>query len=127
MGRGFGRGLRVAIVTHAQGKNTGKKTPRGLRGSRQIKRKRFQQKHDDQLKLEESMGLGPVTKRVAEKPLAQQIAAVQFPHVINKRQKGFKQLRKQIIHGVKSIRRRHAERKRKQAGNSDPTRGHASS
>ncbi|RNF14114.1 hypothetical protein TcG_08105 [Trypanosoma cruzi] len=115
MGRGFGRGSRVAIVTHAQLKTAGKKTPRGLRGSRQKKRRRFQQKHDEQRKLEESLGMKTTNTSKSEKPLSQQVASIQFPHVVNKRQKGFRQLRRQIVDKVKDLRRRHAEKKKKQA------------
>ncbi|ESL11704.1 hypothetical protein TRSC58_00539 [Trypanosoma rangeli SC58] len=115
MGRGFGRGARVEIVTHAQVKTAGKKTPRGLRGSRQKKRRRFQQKHDEQAKLEESLGMKPTNTPKSEKPLSQQVAGIQFSHVVNKRQKGFKQLRRQIVDSVRDLRRRHAEKKRKQA------------
>ncbi|KEG08668.1 hypothetical protein DQ04_06681060 [Trypanosoma grayi] len=114
MGRGFGRGSRVSIVTHAQAKSAGKKTPRGLRGSRQIKRKRFQQKHDEQNKLEESLGMKERKSAQGEKPLAQQVASIRFPNVVNKRQRGFKQLRRQIMEGVRDLRRRHAEKKKRQ-------------
>ncbi|KAH9588768.1 hypothetical protein LSM04_005928 [Trypanosoma melophagium] len=119
MGRGFGRGSRAVIVTHSQGKSGGTKTPRGLRGLRQIKRKRFQEKHDEQKKLEESMGMGATKATQKEKPLAQQVAGIQFAHVVNKRQKGFKQLRRQIIEGVRELRRRHAEKKKRQAKKSN--------
>ncbi|KAH8616813.1 hypothetical protein ERJ75_000421000 [Trypanosoma vivax] len=114
MGRGFGRGSRVAIVTHAQVKSAGKKVPRGLRGTRQIKRRRFQMKHDEQRKLEESLGMEKTPERKVEKTLAQQVASVQFAHVVNKRQKGLRQLRRQIIAGVRDLRRRYAEKRRRQ-------------
>nr|CCC90343.1 conserved hypothetical protein [Trypanosoma congolense IL3000] len=112
MGRGFGRGSRVTVITHSQGGHS-KKVPRGLRGSRQIKRKRFQQKHDEQAQLEKSLGAGPAATHASDKSLAQQISCISFPHVVNRRQKGYKKLRKQIIKGVRSIRRKHAEKAKK--------------
>ncbi|CCW63925.1 unnamed protein product [Phytomonas sp. EM1] len=109
MGRGFGRGAKsVAIVTHAQVGNKGKKTPKGLRGVRQKKRQRYQKK-DEQGLLEQSLGL---EKQRSNEPknLAQEIASIQFAHVVNKRQKGFKDLRKQIMGAVKVLRRKYARK-----------------
>lgn len=115
MGRGFGRGAKsVAIVTHAQAGTAGKKTPKGLRGVRQKKRQRFQKRGDETAELEQSLGLAKPSAKEG-KGLAQQIASIQFPHIVNKRQKGFKQLRKQIMGAVKDVRRRHADKKRVQA------------
>ncbi|KAG5481854.1 hypothetical protein GH5_06799 [Leishmania sp. Ghana 2012 LV757] len=113
MGRGFGRGAKsVAIVTHAQAGNAGKKTPRGLRGTRQRKRQKFLRRDSEQVQLEESLGLVKPEKH-APKNLAQEIASIQFPHVVNKREKGLKHLRKQIVGAVKDVRRRHADKARR--------------
>ncbi|KAG5481547.1 hypothetical protein LSCM1_05566 [Leishmania martiniquensis] len=110
MGRGFGRGAKsVAIVTHAQAGNAGKKTPKGLRSIRQRKRQKFLRSHSEQTQLEESLGLTKPEKH-APKNLAQEIASIQFAHVVNKREKGLKHLRKQIMGAVKDARRRHADK-----------------
>ncbi|EPY33626.1 hypothetical protein STCU_02124 [Strigomonas culicis] len=117
MGRGFGRGAKsVAIVTHAQVKSAGKKTPRGLRSVRQKKKQRYQKKHDQdgQEELEKSLGLSKQEKNMPM-TMAQQIAAIQVPHIINKRQKGLKQLRKQIIAAVKNVRRSSTEKGKRKA------------
>lgn len=129
MGRGFGRGAKsVGIVTHAQVKK-GKKMPKGLRGS---KKKRRAPYADEQGDLEESMGVqktapqhrqqqpAPQRRQKTEdeggkaprKTLAQEIAGIQFQHVVNKRTKGFKSLRKQLVNAVKDVRRRHAAKNR---------------
>jgi len=117
MGRGFGRGAKsVAIVTHAQAKGASK-LPRGLRGTRQKKRKRFARKTDDQSQLEESLGAKrsstsePKTQpgQLDELTLAQKIAAVQFPTMVNRRVKGFKALRKQLLESVKRVQKKHAQ------------------
>jgi hypothetical protein len=115
MGRGFGRGAKsVAIVTHAQAGKAGKKTPKGLRGVRQKKRQKFLKRNSPQSELEESLGFKKEEKeKQAPKNLAQEIAAIQFAHVVNRREKGFKHLRKQIIAAVKDVRRRYANRARK--------------
>lgn len=110
MGRGFGRGTKVQIVTHAQAGNKGKKTPKGLRSVRQKKRNKFLKASDEQTALEESLGLQQPRRGAKETSLAQDIAGIQFAHCVNKRQKGFKQLRKHIIRAVKSIRRRNVEK-----------------
>ena len=129
MGKGFGRGAKsVAIVTHAQVKHTKKKMPKGLRGGRKKKRRMFHAANNEQQQLEQSLGLGDGRPKVAReggdgsvappaglsgnnrKSLAQQIAGIQFQHVLNKRQKGFKSLRKQLLASVKDVRRRHAEK-----------------
>lgn len=129
MGRGFGRGAKsVGIITHAQVKK-GKKMPKGLRGSN---KKRRAPQRDEQGDLEESMGV-PVTTnkgqqqrgapqrrqktedeggKAPRKTLAQEIAGIQFQHVVNKRTKGFKSLRKQLVNAVKDVRRRHAAKNR---------------
>lgn len=132
MGRGFGRGAKsVAIVTHSQLKKA-KKLPKGIRGNRKSRRRFFKSANDEQTQLEESMGMqnkndsekkeggknrsedeGGQQKR---KTLAQEVAGIQFQHVIHgKRQKGFKQLRKQILSSVKDIRRRYAQKQRTRA------------
>lgn len=116
MGRGFGRGAKsVAIVTHAQRGKAGKKTPKGLRGNRQKKREKFLKRKDPQSELEESLGMKKEEKseKHAPKNLAQEIAAIQFAHIVNRREKGFKHLRKQIIGAVKDVRRRHADKAHK--------------
>ncbi|KPA76203.1 hypothetical protein ABB37_07957 [Leptomonas pyrrhocoris] len=116
MGRGFGRGAKsVAIVTHAQTGKAGKKTPKGLRGVRQKKRQKYLKRNDAQSELEESLGLKKDERndKHAPKNLAQEIAAVQFAHVVNRREKGFKHLRKQIIGAVKDVRRRYADKAHK--------------
>lgn len=113
MGRGFGRGAKsVAIVTHAQAGNAGKKTPKGLRGTRQRKRQKFLNRNSEQAQLEESLGLTQPEKNTP-KNLAQEIAAIQFAHVVNKREKGLKHLRKQILGAVRDVRRRHADKARR--------------
>lgn len=136
MGRGFGRGAKsVGIVTHAQVKK-GKKMPKGLRGSRKKRRAPFNKAGDEQGDLEESMGVQKTTTtqqnrrgggdaaapkkrktedeggRTPRRTLAQEIAGVQFQHVVNKRQKGFKALRKQLVNAVKDVRRRYAQKNR---------------
>ena len=117
MGKGFGRGAKsVAIVTHAQVKHTAK-TPRGLRGGR-AKRRRTHTSVGEQVALEESLGVVAGPRRPAannkskkEAPsLAQQIASIQFPTQVNKRQKGFKQLRRQIMDAVKVVRRQRVQK-----------------
>lgn len=116
MGRGFGRGAKsVAIVTHAQAGKAGKKTPKGLRGNRQKKREKFLKRKNPQSELEESLGIKQedTAKKQAPKNLAQEIASIQFAHIVNRREKGFKQLRKQIIGAVKDVRRRHAQKAQK--------------
>ena len=126
MGRGFGRGAKsVGIVTHSQVKNA-KKTPKGLRSSRRKKRERYHQQ-DAQQQLEESMGIteqqqqkGKKNQKQQEevrqgKSLAQEIAGVAFEHVLNKRQRGFKQLRRQLLTSVKDVRRRYVQKKTAQA------------
>lgn len=117
MGRGFGRGAKsVAIVTHSQVGNKGKKVPKGLRGVRQKKRQKYQRSNDPQAELEQSLGLDQRgSPKNAPRTMAQEIASIQFPHIVNKRQKGFKQLRKQIVHAVKDVRRRHAEKSKRRA------------
>jgi hypothetical protein len=126
MGKGFGRGAKsVAIVTHAQVKAK-KKLPKGLRGSRKKKRRMFHAANDEQAQLEQSLGIAAENKTKSNKTgpessggsirgrsLAQEIAGIQFQHVINKRQKGFKGLRKQLMASVKEVRRRHAEKGRR--------------
>eukprot|EP00758_Cryptobia_borreli_P002619 Tbor_TRINITY_DN3163_c0_g1::TRINITY_DN3163_c0_g1_i1::g.14788::m.14788 len=134
MGRGFGRGAKsVAIVTHAQVKKQ-KKLPKGLRGSRKQRRRTFAATNDDQAQLEKSMGVrsadgrtstaGAVEnmKRASKGPqlqrtMAQEIASIQFPTAINKRQKGFKQLRRDILASVKEIRKRHHQKATKRNKN----------
>lgn len=115
MPRGFGRGAKtVGIVTHAQAKTKGKKTPRGLRGVRQKKRARFQQNKNEDRLLEKSLGLGSEPpKGSGSKSLTEDIASIYVPHVINKRQKGLKTLRKQILGSVKEIYRARANSKKK--------------
>lgn len=118
MGRGFGRGAKsVAIVTHAQRGKAGKKTPKGLRGARQKKRQKFLKRNDAQSELEESLGVKKLETKEKHVPknLAQEIAAIQFAHVVNRREKGFKRLRKQIMAAVKDVRRRHADRMHKKS------------
>lgn len=39
------------------------------------------------------------------KSFAQQVAGIHIPHIINKRQKGLKSLRKEILNAVKEIHR----------------------
>ncbi|KAG5508219.1 hypothetical protein JKF63_05475 [Porcisia hertigi] len=113
MGRGFGRGAKsVAIVTHAQAGKAGKKTPKGLRGTRQRKRQKFLDRNAEQTQLEKSLGLTKPEKNTP-KNLAQEIATIQIAHVVNKREKGLKHLRKQIMGAVKDIRRRHSDTTRK--------------
>ena len=133
MGRGFGRGAKsVAIVTHAQVKGGQKKMPKGLRGSRKSRRRQYS--GGEQGELEQSMGMrstgegaggvaasaavdGAVGKKKGgnqpPRSMAQEIASVQFAHVVNKRQKGFKQLRKQIMQAVKVVRKKHHEKNAK--------------
>lgn len=119
MGRGFGRGAKsVAIVTHAQAKTAGKKTPKGLRGSRQKKKQRFQQRNDEQQQLEQSLGVTE-NKPAGPKSLTQKIASIQVPHVINKRQKGLKQLRREIVSAVRDLRRSHSEKAKRKAHNNE--------
>lgn len=104
MPRGFGRGAKtVGIVTHAQAKTAGKKTPRGLRGTRQKKRERYQKRRDPNVELEESLKGREGTKSSGPKTFAEEVAGIYIPHVINKRQKGLKALRKQILSSVKEI------------------------
>jgi hypothetical protein len=125
MGKGFGRGAKsVAIVTHAQVKGK-KKLPKGLRGNRKKKRRMFHAANDEQTQLEQSLGMNPAApgKKPATadaepaapftnkgRSLAQQIAGIKFQHMVNKRQRGFKSLRKQLLASVKDVRRRHAEK-----------------
>lgn len=115
MGRGFGRGAKsVAIVTHAQVKAS-KKMPRGLRGSRKKRRRQYQKSDaQEQEDLERSLGMTRPEPK-SRKTLAQEIASIQVPHMINKRQKGMKALRRKIIAAVKKTRRRHAEKAKKSA------------
>lgn len=117
MPRGFGRGAKtVGIVTHSQAKTAGKKTPKGLRGVRQIKRARFQKGKNENKELEESLGVG-VEKKVftGPKTLAEEIAGIHVPHCINKRQKGLKALRKQILSSVKDIYRARSNKSKKRS------------
>jgi hypothetical protein len=130
MGRGFGRGAKsVGIVTHAQVENA-KKLPKGLRGSRKKRRSQRRKTEDEQGQLEESMGVqteqrGTERKKqqrsedeggkMSRKTLAQEIAGIQFQHVVNKRQKGFKSLRKQLVNAVKDVRRRYAQKNKARA------------
>lgn len=117
MGRGFGRGARsVAVVTNAQVKGAAKKMPKGLRSGRRQKRDRMRRRHDDQAKLEESLGMAQSQgKDRSEAPsLMQEIASIQIPHIVNKRHKGFGGLRRQIIQAVKDVRRRHSQRAKRQ-------------
>ncbi|CAJ1014768.1 hypothetical protein, conserved [Leishmania lindenbergi] len=112
MGRGFGRGAKsVAIVTHAQTNHAGKKKPKGLRGTRQRKRQRFLSRNSEQAELENSLGLTKAGKHT-QKNLAQEIASIQFAHIVNKREKGLKHLRKQIMGAVKDVRRRYTDKAR---------------
>lgn len=115
MPRGFGRGAKsVGIVTHAQAKKAGKKTPRGLRGNRQKKRARYQKGNDEQVQLEKSLGLDNESSgRGEKKTLAQQIAGIYIPHIINKRQKGLRSLRKDLLTAVKNINRTRSQKKGK--------------
>ncbi|CAD2221677.1 hypothetical protein AGDE_06879 [Angomonas deanei] len=110
MGRGFGRGAKsVAIVTHAQVKSAGKKTPRGLRSVRQKKKQRYQKRENSQEDLEKSLGVG-APEKAEKKTLTQQIASINVPHIVGRREKGLKRLRKQVINAVKDVRRRHNEK-----------------
>lgn len=110
MGRGFGRGMKVSIVTHSQSKIKGKKMPRGLRGTRQKKRDRHQKQNDSQAELEQSLGLDQSRPKGTPRTLAQDIASISVPHCMNKRQKGLKSLRRQIVAAAKDVRRRHADK-----------------
>ena len=123
----------MAIVTHAQVKGGQKKLPKGLRGSRKARRRQFS--GGEQGELEQSMGMrgtgegaggaaasttvdGSIGKKKgngggAPRSMAQEIASVHFSHVINKRQRGFKQLRKQLIDAVKVVRRKHHDKNAK--------------
>lgn len=113
MPRGFGRGAKsVGIVTHAQAKTAGKKTPRGLRGTRQKKRERYQKRKDPNRELEESLNGGEGINS-GPKSFAEEVAGIHIPHVINKRQKGLKALRKQIISSVKEIARARSNKAKK--------------
>jgi hypothetical protein len=119
MGKGFGRGAKsVAVVTHAQATKGGKKLPRGLRPNkkRQKRMREAQAKEDDPNQM---LNTKVAPEKPGQKPnstlkrLDAQIAAVHFQESIPGRGGGLKNLRKQIVDSVKTLRRKHHKKQEK--------------
>jgi hypothetical protein len=117
MGRGFGRGTRVAVVTHAQVKNK-KKMPRGLRGASSRKKRRALYRDAEagpDAFPDQQAAAGKQKTQVPKKEpssggttLANKIAAVQIPLDVRRGPSGkLSHLRKELLKKCKKIRQNH--------------------
>ena len=141
MGRGFGRGARVTVVTRAQAQKAGKKIPRGMRTSKK-KMKRMRRERSEmesaaggerekhrEVKEGENAKAGRLRDVEgdaslvggAHGTLAHQIASVKIPTLVRGKGQKLKELRKQLMKSVKQIRQSHAAKARSKAKKQEKT------